>query len=185
MDYLIRKGKIEDTALIKSFILQENDYMSSFNLPNMPLINSIEKEIENQNVYVLKKGRNLLGLAIISKSIIDSYFSFSKSSQKEFDLLYSLPWNGEETLIISYFAVDPNKQNKGLGKMLLKALKAKYKGYLFLTCFNRFNNPYINFLTENNFIGPMETLGFEISEKSAVLYYLPYKKEGICSDPIF
>ncbi len=185
MNYLIRKGKKEDIALINSFLLQEDNYMSPFNLPNTPLINPIEKEIERGNVYILKKGKRLLGLAIISKSVVDSYFSFSKSSQKEFDLLYSLPWKGEETLLINYFAIDPDEQNKGLGKMLLNALKAKYKGCLFLTCFNRFNHPYINFLTKNNFIGPKETLGFEISEKSGVLYYLPYKKEGICSDPIF
>ena len=185
MDYLIRKAKKEDIYLINSFIAKENEYMSCFNLTKMPQITNLENEIENQNVYILKQGRNLLGLTIISKSILDSFFSFSKSRKKEYDLLYSLPWKGEETLIINYFAIDVDNLRKGLGKILLDAIKAKYKGYIFLTCFNRFNSPYINFLTKNSFIGPIETLGFEISDKCSILYYLPYKKEGICSDPLF
>lgn len=185
MDCLIRKAKKEDIPLINAFIAKENEYTSCFNLPNMPEISDLENEIENQNVYILKQGKNLLGLTIVSKSILDSFFSFSKSREKEYDLLYSLPWKGEETLIINYLAIDVDHLRKGLGKILLDAIKAKYKGYLFLTCFNRFNSPYINFLTKNNFIGPNETLGFEISDKCSVFYYLPYKKQGICSDPLF
>lgn len=98
MDYLIRKGNIDDLDLINLFLEKENDYMSLMNLPKID-IPDLEKEIENGNIYIFKKGKILLGVSCVSLSLKDSYFSFTKSSKKEYDLLYSLNWNGENTVI--------------------------------------------------------------------------------------
>lgn len=184
MDYLIRKAKIDDLESILLFLEKENDYMSYLDLPKVSLPD-IKEEIENGNVFILKKDKILLGITLISYSIKDSYFSFSKSSSKEFDLLYSTSWNGEKTIVIKYFAIEVDYQRKGLGKIFLDAIKSRFKGSFFFTVFNRFNYPYSSFLEKNKFLGPMETLGFEIADKCSFLYFLPYKKEGICSSPAF
>ena len=184
MDYLIRKGNIDDLDLINLFLEKENDYMSLMNLPKID-IPDLEKEIENGNIYVFKKGKILLGVSCVSLSLKDSYFSFTKSSKKEYDLLYSLNWNGENTVIIKYFAIEVDYQNKGFGKIFLDSLKSRFKDSFFFTVFNRFNTPYTSFLEKNRFLGPVETLGFEIPDKCSFLYFLSHKKEGLCSDPAF
>ena len=56
MDYLIRKGNIDDLDLINLFLEKENDYMSLMNLPKID-IPDLEKEIENGNIYIFKKGK--------------------------------------------------------------------------------------------------------------------------------
>ena len=78
MDYLIRKGNIDDLDLINLFLEKENDYMSLMNLPKID-IPDLEKEIENGNIYIFKKGKILLGVSCVSLSLKDSYFSFTKS----------------------------------------------------------------------------------------------------------
>ena len=81
MDYLIRKGNIDDLDLINLFLEKENDYMSLMNLPKID-IPDLEKEIENGNIYVFKKGKILLGVSCVSLSLKDSISLLLKVARK-------------------------------------------------------------------------------------------------------
>ena len=144
---------------------------------------SIEEDIENGDLRILKQNKRVLGAIKAVSNWGDRLFKDGRNYKKEMDVLDGFAYEGERIVYVDYLFVDPSFNRKKLGTSLMQTLFHHYEESSFLLLLTE--KDCLAFFRAMGFYKAHidEDLGFAI-EKGR-LYVRPIQKTGLCSQPLF
>lgn len=92
-----------------------------------------KEDIDNDALYVYVDNGAIMASIAVSFDIIDEFFDYSKSKEKEALLLKTCEAKADEKPVILHrLMVDPSSQGKGIGTKILSAVKEAYPNHLMI-----------------------------------------------------
>ena len=184
MPKIVRASLADMSSLLKCF-RRVDAYLLSLGLDmwdhGYPDEEDFAAEREAGRLYVFKDGSRVIGACAISFDVAEAFFPESHSQRKAVALLEDINYQGEDTVILHHFFIDPAYMGKGLGRTFLQAIHANYKGASFLLSVYPPNTNAQAFFTALGYTRYPNEYEFEFGPYSKQIFMAKtFKKEGLC-----
>ena len=184
VDYRIRKANPEDEPKASRVFDLVCSSLNRSGLDSWKRLYSektIKEDIDGGKLFLLLLGKSVIGSCSIDFNVEKSLFPVSQSFKKSGDLLEKIRYNGETVIVLERFHIHPEYQRKGLGKMFLTSLFAKFRETTMIASIEWDNENAIAFFRKRGFMDLGEYGDLEIDpDKPRHLLYKAFKPEGLC-----